>query len=198
MTSMALAMGTRGSRQSRSVRLGATAGIAAALIGLLVFAALSSRGSDENLHGLAARQAALVDWEDAVHPLISTGGQVVALGPRGAVADLAQHKVADAQMQGMAGGWVRRLTELRQQIAAVATPPQLQTAHQLLDTAMAGYVTASEQILAATSATGARRTELLNQATAAGQAADHQYDLAVAAIARLRAELDLPTDWSGS
>jgi hypothetical protein len=198
MTSMALAVGNRGSRQSRSLRLGAVAGITTGLVVLLVLALLSSRHSTSSSSALAARQSAVADWEAAVHPLISSGGQVVALGPRTAAADLASHKVTDAQMRAMAAGWVRRLSELRAQIAAVPTPAQLRTAHDLLDTAMGGYVTASSDLLEATSATGARRGQLLAEAGAAGKAADHTYDQATATIARLRADLDLPTDWSGS
>jgi hypothetical protein len=195
---MALTIGRRGDRQSRSMRLGAAAGVVAGLVILLVFALVSSRPSDDGAPDLAARQAAVLDWEDAVHPLISSGGQVVALGPRNAAADLAAHKVSAAQMQTMASGWVRRLSALREQIAAVPTPPSLRSAHDLLDTAMAGYIAASEDLLAAASATGARREQLLNEAATAGKSADHTYDLATAAIARLRTELDLPTDWSGS
>ena len=198
MTTMALAMGRRGDRQAQSLRVGAVAGLAGVLAVLLVVALLSSRSPGHSRSDLAARQTAVANWEDAVHPLISSGGQVVALGPRTAAADLASHKVPDAQMQTMATGWVRRLSDLREQIAAVSTPPSLRAAHDLLDGAMAGYVTASRDLLAASSATGAQRIQLLGDSTTAGKSADHQYDLAIAAIARLRAELDLPTDWSGS
>jgi hypothetical protein len=198
MTTMALAMGRRGVRQGHSLRVGAVAGLAGVLAVLLVVALLSSRSPGHSGSDLAARQTAIANWEGAVHPLISSGGQVVALGPRTAAADLASHKVPDAQMLTMATGWVRQLSDLRQQIAAVSTPPSLRAAHDLLDTAMAGYVTASSDLLAATSATGPQRAQLLSDAATAGKAADHQYDLATAAIAGLRAQLDLPTDWSGS
>jgi hypothetical protein len=195
---MALAMGRRGDRQARSLRTGAVAGMAGVLVVLLVVTVWSSRHSTPITSDLAARQSAVATWEDAVHPLISSGGQVVALGPRTAAADLASHKVPDAQMRSMASGWVRRLSDLREQIAAVPTPPQLRAAHDLLDRAMAGYVDASSDLLAATSATGARRSQLLSDAAAAGKAADQQYDKAMAVIAGLRAELDLLPDWSGS
>jgi hypothetical protein len=198
MTTMALAMGRRGDRQAQSLRVGAVAGVAGVLVVLLVVAALSSRSHGHSGSDRAARQTAVANWEDAVHPLISSGGQVVALGPRTAAADLASHKVPDAQMRSMASGWVRRLSDLREQIAAVSTPPSLRAAHDLLDTAMAGYVTASNYLLAASSASGSQRAQMLSDAATAGKAADHQYDLATAAIARLRAELDLPTDWSAS
>ncbi|MDX6197548.1 MAG: hypothetical protein QOJ79_699 [Actinomycetota bacterium] len=198
MTSMALTIGRRGSRQARSLRLGAAAGIGAAMLSLVVVALLSSRGSSKPAHDLAARQSAVSDWEATVHPMISSGGEVVALGPRTAVADLAQRKVPDARMQQMATGWVRRLSELREQIAAVPTPTELRPAHALLDSAMAGYVSASRDLFDAASAIGQRRTALLEAAAAAGRTADHEYDQAMATIARLRAQLDLPTDWSDS
>jgi hypothetical protein len=194
MTSMAFGAGVR---QGRSLRLGAVGGIVAAMALLLVLALLSSRGPQSGGHSdLGARQAALVSWEAAIQPLVSSGGQVVALGPRTSIAQLEEHKVTDVQMRSMASGWVRRLSELQQQIAAVPTPGSLRTAHELLGTAMSGYVTASRDVLEATSATGVRRTQLLKAAAAAGKTADHSYDLAVAAIAAQRAELSLPTDWS--
>ena len=198
MTSMALTIGRRGDRQSRSMRLGAAAGVAAGLVILLLFTLVSSRSSDGGAHELGLRQAAVLDWEDAVHPLIEQSGEVVALGPKASIKDLAPNGQPDPELQRMATAWVHRLTDLRRQIAAVTTPSSLRSAHDLLDAAMAGYVTASRDLAAAAVATGSRRTQLLSDATDAGTAADHQYDLASAAIARLRAELDLPTDWSGS
>src|SRR4051812_13592070 len=176
MTSMALAMRGRGDRQARSLRLGAVAGIAAGLAALLTVALISSRTSSGP--DLASRQSAVTTWEDTVHPLLTNGGQVVALGPRTAVAALTQQTMTDAEMHGKATGWVRRLSELRAQIAAVQPPASLRKAHALRDTAMAGYVTASRDLLDATAATGARRTQLLSDAAAAGKAADHNYDLA--------------------
>jgi phosphatidylserine/phosphatidylglycerophosphate/cardiolipin synthase-like enzyme len=186
-----------GARQGRSLRLGAVAGIVAAMALLLVFALLSSRGSPSGGHSdLGSRQAALVSWEAAVQPLVESGGQVVALGPRKALGQMEGHTVTDVEMRTMATGWVRQLSQLQQQIAAVPTPQALRSAHEQLGTAMSGYVTASRDVLEATSATGARRAQLLKAAAAAGTAADHTYDLAVAAIAAQRAELSLPTDWS--
>jgi hypothetical protein len=199
MTSMALAIGTRGPRRARSLRIGAVVGIAAGLAVILLVALLSSRSpSGGAAEERAAQQLAVDDWENAVHPLVLSSGEVVARGPRTGVADLAGRKVGDARMRTLASGWVRQLSELRTQLAAVATPVALRPAHDLLDTAMAGYVTASQDLLDAASATGARRAGLLTAAAAAGKAADRQYDQAAAAIAHLRAALNLPTDWSGS
>lgn len=193
MTAMTFGIGHR---QGRSLRLGAVAGVVAAVAVLLVVALLASGTSS---HSAAPKPdaSALVVWEAAVQPLVTSGGQVVALGPRTAVAQLAQHKVTDAAMKDMASGWVRRLSQLDGQIAAVPTPDFLRPSHALLGSAMDGYVTASRDVLAATAATGARRDQLLRDASAAGKAADHDYDRATAAIAALRAQLSLPTDWSG-
>ena len=201
MTSVALALGRRSARDARSLHLGLIAGLGTGLVLLLLFAgfsSVSSRSSARQAQALAAQQAAVADWEEAVHPLIESGGQVVALGPRTSIADLEESTAPDPQKQSMANAWVRRLTELRQQIAAVPTPQSLRTAHELLDSAMAGYVTASRDLAAAAVAGGAQRTQLLSAAAAAGKAADHQYDLATAAIARLRAQLKMPTDWSST
>lgn len=200
MTSMALALGRRGDRQARSLQMGAVAGMAAGLLILLAFALVSARYTSPEpfAEAVTAQQLAVDDWETAVHPLILTGSEVVALGPRTGVADLAQHKVPDAQMRTMATGWVQRLSELRAQIAAVTTPPSLRGAHDLLDTAMAGYVTASRDLASAAAATGPRRDQLLADAATAGKTADQNFDLAAATIARLRADLKLPTDWSAS
>jgi HPt (histidine-containing phosphotransfer) domain-containing protein len=198
MTTMAFG---RGVRHGPSLRFGAVGGIAGALALLLVLAALAGRSSGPRrspLIELADRQAAVESWEAAVHPLIESGGQVVALGPRKAIGQLQQGTITPTAVEDMATGWVRRLSELQRQLAAVATPVSLRRAHELLGSAMAGYVQASRGVLAAASETGARRAELLTAAAAAGTAADKTYDDATAAIASLRAALSLPTDWSAS
>ena len=100
-------------------------------------------------------------------------------------------------LRQQATGWVRRLTELRQQIAAAPTPAELRPALALLDTAMAGYVTASRDLLSASGALGAPRSQMLAAASAAGKAADTSYDQGTAAIAHLRSQFSLSPDWSG-
>ena len=198
MTTMALGMGRR---DPRSLRLGLAGGIVGALVLLLVVALLGS-GSPEPrvspLIELADRQHAVVAWEDAVHPLLESGGQVVALGPRQAIGQLREGSVTAAAMTDMAGGWVRRLSELQRQIAAVPTPASLRPARELLDVAMTGYVQASRDLVAAATADVAHREALLTSAAAAGTAADKKYDEAVAFVASLRDQLDLPPDWSHS
>ncbi|MBK5307709.1 MAG: hypothetical protein JJD92_13570 [Frankiaceae bacterium] len=196
----AMAFGMR-SRDHRSMRLGVVGGVVGALALLLVLAVLASGSSEPRtspLVELADRQEAVTTWEAAVHPLIESGGQVVALGPRKAIGQLRDGTATPSAMTAMANGWVRRLSDLRQQLAAVPTPAALRPAHQLLDAAMSGYVQASRELVAAASATGTRREELLTAAAAAGTAADKTYDEATAAIAALRSQLHLPTDWSAS
>jgi hypothetical protein len=198
MTTMALGMGRR---DPRSLRLGLVGGIVASFLLLLVVALLGSGSSQprtSSLIELADRQQAVVAWEDAVHPLLESGGQVVALGPRKGIGQLRDGSVRAAAMTDMAGGWVRRLSELQRQIAAVPTPASLRHAHELLDVAMTGYVQASRDLQAAANASGARREALLTAAAAAGTAADKTYDEAVASIASLRDQLNLPPDWSRS
>jgi hypothetical protein len=198
MTTMALGMGRR---DPRSLRLGLAGGIVGALALLLVVAVLGSGSSEprgSSLIELADRQHAVVAWEDAVHPLLESGGQVVGLGPRQAIGQLRDGSVTAAAMTDMAGGWARRLSELQRQIAAVPTPASLRRAHELLDVAMAGYVQASRDLVSAAAAGGAHREELLAAAAAAGTSADTTYDEAIALIASLRDQLDLPPDWSHS
>lgn len=200
MTTMAFGMGVR---QGRSLRIGAAGGVVAGLGVLLVLAVLasgsrSSAPSGAALVALADRQAAVTSWEAAVKPLIDSGGQVVALGPRKAIGQLQQGAVTDAAMRNMAAGWVRRLSSLQQEIAAVPTPDSLRRAHALLSVAMSGYVIAARDLLAAASAAGASRAQMLTAAATAGTDADKTYDQATKAIAEIRAQLSLPTDWSTS
>lgn len=188
-------------RHVRSARLGAAAGGLLVLVLMLTFGfvASSSRPGGATLSAteLASRRAAVADWEAAVRPLIVSGGEIVALGPRVAVGQIRDQSLPDAVMAGKASRWITRLTALTEQIAAVPTPAPLREAHDLLGAAMRGYLTASRDLLAATRATGTRRADLLTAAAAAGTAADHTYDQAMAAVARLRTQLGLPTDWSG-
>jgi hypothetical protein len=179
----------------RSLVLGVAFGVLAALM----VAGVMSLGSSGPRPDVAAeRRTAIVTWQAAVHPLVLSGGQVVALGPRTGIGQIQEGKLAPGVLADMAGGWARRLSALDAEIAAVPTPEFLRPAHALLNDAMDGYVTAARQLLAAATATGARQAELLAAAAAAGTAADRTYDRAIAAIAEWRAQLSLPTDWSGS
>ncbi len=185
-------------RANRSLRLGVVAGAlvcTAALAGAAVLAGQGGSGSTPRVD--PAQRSALVAWEDAVHPLVQSAGQVVALGPRTGIADIAEGKEPDAQLQQMAAGWERRLTVLQRQVAALSPPEFLEPAAATLNDAMAGYVTAASELSAAATAHGARRTSLIAAASAAGKNADHLYDQATAAIAHWRSRLGLPTDWSG-
>ena len=191
-------------RGGRSLLIGSAVGIVAAATLAAVLSTtgvLSSWSSDTQPSSASAlfaeRQAAIVRWEALVQPLVLSGGQVVALGPRTGIGEIQRRKLSTPVLQNMASGWVRRLSALNQQIAAVPTPDFLRPAHALLSEAMDGYVSASRNLLAATTATGARQTQLLDEAAAAGTAADRTYDRATAAIADWRAQLNLPTDWSG-
>ena len=189
-------------RSGRSVSIGALVGIVVCAAGLAGVALVGSRSSSSRGTTLSsaerAQRAALVSWEAEIHPAVVSAGQVVALGPRRAVSEVANHTQPDAQLRGMAIGWHARLVVLRAQLAAVAAPPFLQSAKTLLDLAMAGYVNSARSLLLATNAHGARRTSLLVAATANGRAADHKYDEAVAAVASWRSRLDLAPDWSAS
>ena len=202
MTAAVVAVGRRG---GRSLLIGSAVGVVTALLLaalLLSYDVLPSRSAAPQPAAagtlLAERQAAIVRWEEAVQPLVLSGGQVVARGPRTGIGDIERGTFPTLVLQDMASGWVRRLSALDQQIGAVSTPDFLRPAHALLGEAMEGYVTASQNLLAATTATGAQQTQLLEDAAAAGNSADAIYDKATAAIAAWRAQLNLPTDWSSS
>lgn len=187
-------------RADRNLRMGVVVGAVvtvAALVGAGLAASQSGGSSPATQHGNASARSALVSWEGAVHPLVVSAGQVVALGPRTGVAAVAHPTLPMAQLHHMASGWATRLSALQQQVAGVRAPGFLHDADSLLDQAMAGYVTAANDLLTATTARGWRRTALLNDASAAGKSADHLYDLATAAIAAWRVRLGLPADWSG-
>ena len=191
-------------RSGRSLLIGSAVGIIAAVLlaAVLSTTGVLSSGSSATRPSSASalfadRQAAIVRWEALVQPLVRSGGQVVALGPRTGIGEIQRRKLSTPVLQNMASGWVRRLSTLNQQIAVIPTPDFLRPAHALLSEAMDGYVSASRNLLAATTATGARQTQLLDEAAAAGTAADRTYDRATAAIADWRAQLNLPTDWSG-
>lgn len=185
-------------RADRSLRLGVVVGavVCAAALGGAALVASQSGGSSAPAVDHAKRSA-LVEWERSVRPLISSAGQVVALGPRTGIHDIGTRAEPDAKLHDMATGWESRLSTLRDEIAQLDAPPFISPAAVLLDRAMAGYVTASHDLVLATTARGARRTSLLDAAAAAGKNADHLYDDATAAIAQWRSRLGLSPDWSG-
>jgi len=174
-------------RNRRSVSAGALVGIVVcasvlAVAALIASRSSSSRGTTSNAD-VRAQRTSLVSWESEIHPAVLAASQVVALGPRQGVSEIANKTQPIAELRVMAIGWHARLTVLAGQIADVSTPPFLQSAHVLLNQAMAGYVHAARSLLFAVPASGARRTSLLSTATADGRAADKVYDAAVADIA---------------
>jgi hypothetical protein len=193
----------RGRMHSRSSqRWGALVGILVTFAAIAAFALVAGghRGGvtagNRPSAAVVAQRAQLTTWETAVAPLIQSAGQVVALGPRQGAQQIETGKFSAATNRHMAAGWVARLTALRGQIAALPSPAFLGKARALLDRSMAGYVAASQDLLAATFATGSRRTTLLDASTTAGRTADRLYDQATAAIATWRDTLGLPADWS--
>ena len=188
-------------RNARSIRIGVLAGIVVCALALVGAAVVGSHPSpDGSASNATARQqqATLISWEADVHPLVVAAGQVVALGPRQGVSEVANRTKPADQLHRMAAGWHGRLVALTAQLAATPTPNFLARAHALLNRAMTGYVDATKSLLAATTARGLRRTSLLAAATAAGKTSDRIYDDAVAAIAQWRSRLGLAPDWSGS
>ena len=190
-------------RSSRSVSVGALVGFvlcASVLAGAALIASRSSSSSRGTTTSAAVRaqRAALVTWEAAIHPAVLAAGQVVALGPRQGVSEVANRSQPAAQLRTMAIGWHVRLTVLASQIATAPAPSFMRSAGVLLNQAMAGYVHAARSVLLAIPARGARRTSLLSTASADGRAADKAYDAAVADIAIWRTRLGLAPDWSAS
>lgn len=183
--------------------LGALVGFVVCASALAVAALIASRSSSSSRGtttsaAVRAQRAALSSWEAAIHPSVLAAGQVVALGPRQGVSEVANRTQPTAQLRMMAIGWHVRLTVLASQIAASPAPSFLRSAGVLLTQAMAGYVHAARSLLLAIPARGERRTSLLSAATADGRAADRFYDAAVADIAMWRTRLDLAPDWSAS
>jgi hypothetical protein len=202
MTTMPTTLRRSRVRSTRAMRRGALAGAVCTLatflvVGLLVSGHHTRSGTP---HGSTspAQRVQLAAWASAVHPLILSAGQVVALGPRQGVQQLQSGEFSAIANQHMAAGWVARLTRLRAQVASLHAPSFMTDAQSLLDRSLTGYLSASQDLLAASTATGSRRQSLLDSANAAGRAADRLFDQATAAIAARRALLELPVDWSGS
>lgn len=189
-------------RNASAMRRGALMGAVSTLAVFAVVGVLLSAhhtGTRRNqAASITVRRAELAAWESAVHPLILSAGQVVALGPRQGVQQLQGDEFSAATNHHMAEGWVASLTRLRAQVAAVHAPSFVSDAQSLLERSLAGYLAASQDLSAASTSTGQQRRSLLDSANAEGRAADQLYDRATAAIAARRASLGLPDDWSGS
>ncbi|MHB8449606.1 MAG: hypothetical protein ACYDAQ_04025 [Mycobacteriales bacterium] len=134
-------------------------------------------------------EQAIASYAAALHPWLVEGGRVVQLGAKPALVELLHHPGPDPSLGVQAAGWVQELLVVRARIDALTPPTFLTASHQLLETALAGYVTAVRQIDVATGATGARRTELVDVAVSDGNAADIIYDRAQALIAQAQSRL---------
>jgi len=146
---------------------------------------LLDRGAAPALDTTARDAAALAAFREVTDPLVKEGGQVVAMGLKPGVADVANQAFGQDVLLSMASGWATELDGLRAEMAEVPAPGFLAEAHFLYVECLEGYATAARTLHAAASAVDAtRRDELIDLAADLGTAADRLYDRAQAAIER--------------
>jgi hypothetical protein len=137
-----------------------------------------------------AAAAALAAFREATDPLVKEGGQVVAMGLKPGVADVANQAFGQDVLLSMASGWAAELDGLRAEMAEVPAPGFLAEAHFFYVECLEGYATAARALHAAAGAADPiRRDELIDLAADLGTAADRLYDRAQAVIERHEARL---------
>ena len=142
----------------------------------------------------AVGKAALLAYEKQVVPLVQDGGRVVEQGMRPAVHDLqVDHVVPGWQIAREGDGWIASLTGVRREVARVSAPDGLRPAQQAFVEALDEYVDAARTFRAAALATGARRTELLDEGIRQAELADHTYDRGSAVVQGIRHDVGLPS-----
>src|SRR5437763_15671021 len=177
MTSVLI--GQRVRRQSRGVRvvlLMTSAAIAAAMA-LLVVGLVTSTRSSQPVDGNAGARGAQLAYERAVVPLITDGGKIVELGVKVGIGDMedarpsdsSHHVLAPAVVAAQAASWSADLHALATQLRTIGAPPSLADAHAGFIAALGDYARAAERVRDAASVDAAVRTQLLDEARAAGR-----------------------------
>lgn len=126
-----------------------------------------------------------VAYRDDVEPLLKDGGQVVGMGLKPGVADVANERYGQEVLVSMAAGWADELGGIRAEVGAIEPPRFLAETHWLFLQSLDGYTNAALALKAAAAAEDtARRDELVDLAATLGEAADRLYDRAAAALDR--------------
>jgi hypothetical protein len=136
--------------------------------------------------------AQLVGYTDAVLPALRTGGAVVEQQMKPALVDFPTATGAmAAKLASDAASWADQLGSVREQVAAVTPPAELQGAAAGFDGALAKYIEAARQFrVAVLTPRGGRGAELQRGYTLATEA-DDTYDDASAIIQDWRRRLGL-------
>lgn len=140
----------------------------------------------------AAERRTLVEYEEAIEPILEDGGRVVALGMRPGVADIDEANYDDETLRGMATGWTNEMRRVRERFLEVEPPGFLKEAAEGLERALDEYIETGEALAGAARASGEDRHRFIERAVALGEHADDVYDAAWEVVAGHRARLGMP------
>lgn len=169
---------------SRRVRPRLALALAVAMAGSV--AALAIRSPGEPSAAPAAITDAIVEFEQALDPLAREGGRVVVQGLRAGIADLYYESAEATQVAEMAEGWRDQLATIREQIAALDAPAELDQVMTLFDGAMGAYVDTAAQLIRIARSSGGDVRNRLEEVGRAGERADGMWEQARTLLLRVR------------
>jgi hypothetical protein len=144
-------------------------------------------------HSPAVNRAAVVRYQQAILPYVQEWGRIEILGMRPAVADLQSgNGVPAAAIATEADAWTAGLGEIRDQLHAIQTPPELRPAASLFDRAIVQYLAAAQLFGEAARATPADRPSLIATGRADVHAGTRLYNQAALVLQSVRHRAGLP------
>jgi hypothetical protein len=142
--------------------------------------------------------AQIMALQTALHDPVQHWGRIEVLGMQPAISDLRTGTgVPATTIAAEARAWQDGLAQVGRQLDTIDAPARLAPAMTLFDQALGDYLRAGALVQQATAVEGPARSALLDDAVAAAQNGDCDYDDAGVAIqqARLRAGLGTTTDF---
>lgn len=150
----------------------------------------SARSGDQSLE---RQRREFVAYEAEIERLTEQGANLVVLGMRPGVADIADGRFPDQTLVTMAEGWTATARQLGQDFADLTEPEFAAHVGLQFDLALDAYVRTAELLLAAARAPVGERAALVDAAADLGERADDLLDRSMDLLGRERARLGLGT-----
>lgn len=157
----------------RRIRV-AVAGVTALTLGAALaatFATHSDGASDQRVRDASA-------YQSAIAPILRAGGEVIELGMKPGLREIAQAQRISAELRSRVASWGRSVTGVKARFDAVPVPVGLERIQAEYDGALTAYLRVADDLRAAVETAGAGRGTALARAAADGSAADRLYDAA--------------------
>jgi len=170
----------------------AVAGVIVAAVLAVGLSSWLDAGSADSRRSHAVTAAQVEAFQRALAPLLRAGGEIVEVGMKPGVAEIARSARSSADLLGRASSWLESMRGLRAQVANLSVPAGLAGVKSAYVSAFDDYVRTASDLIAAARAVGQARARLVATAQADGRAADRAYDTAQAMLQRISDPLHLP------